>query len=191
MKHSFVPLLITSVIILTSLSDCDPDDGHDPYNPIFYTPISAEINGILYSDVYVKLYERTDFDDSGFLHNPSEVLFGMKYGNAYFKLEGRKVTSESGDTLFLSLCSQRDRAKFDLNSKHKLEASILRYDHKTKLLTNYDSTDGWIQFTTIGHSRVGGRFEFIIKDPKTDSVLFDINNGIFYLPINKTNIWID
>ena len=185
MKHSFAPLLMTSVIILTSLSDCDPDDGHNPYDPIFYTPISAEINGILYSDIYEGKYEVTDLDSNRCISTSPHAFYRINYDNKflYFDIRARKLTSESGDTLFLGLYSQTNNTGFALNSKYKLDAGFGWYDFETNLFSWYDSTDGWIQFTTIGRKRIGGRFEFIVKDPKTDSILFDINNGMFYLPL--------
>ena len=155
MKQSFIPFLIASFVILTSLSECQ-----NPFSADIDAPISAEINGELYSSPGHKamsIYEWAAYNGKGFF-------------------VARDLYSQSGKEASISLRVESDTLL--LNHKY----SDTRICFGTYEL---ECINGWIEFTglTYGyHHRVHGIFEFTVTNPETGEIDYYVTNGRFNLP---------
>ena len=68
-----------------------------------------------------------------------------------------------------------DTSSFSLNVKYKMKALV-----RTEA-TSRESSDGWILFTSIS-GRLDGRFECVVRDDRTNQIVYDVRNGCFSLP---------
>ena len=83
MKYSFIPLLAATVVILTSLSECNTEVD---------SPVSAKINGVLYSS--------PDHEDV------STYSWAQYTGKTF--LMAREIYSESGNRLHIKFMVEDD-----------------------------------------------------------------------------------
>jgi len=149
MKYCFVPLLTTIAIILTSLSECQ-----NPFSIMADSPISAEINGVLYSSpghLNRSVYEwptcaPTEFD-------LGRRIYYEDGGEVYFKIHIR-------DTLFIN---------------KKYTNAIIRFG------SYYVNHPGYVELTDINtkEQRARGKFEFNVKNPETGEIDYKVTNGKF------------
>jgi len=178
MKRSFIPLLLASVIILTSMSECDFKKSFSPYR-WEDSYVSAEVNG------------------ESYISTPGEVLHLSMFAPTV-----RLDESETGDDGFLFLLnreifSQEDtvyvRIKYEnsdnveLNRRYELPGES---DNNAKLsvassqnagLTSYydfNATDGYFMITEKQGGLFAGIFEFNAYCPELDKTV-SITNGTF------------
>ena len=160
MKFRFGFLFVTLCLTLMSVSECEPFDSR------IYCPISAEVNGVNYENDYVRPSEGVPY-----------ATFGSEGKNYYLNTSGRWLKSESGDSLMfrLKFNEEVDTSSFSLNVKYKMKALV-----RTGA-TSRESSDGWILFTSIS-GRLDGRFECVVRDDRTNEIVYDVRNGCFSLP---------
>lgn len=178
MKRSFIPLLLASLIILTSMSECDFKKSFSPYR-WEDSYVSAEVNG------------------ESYISTPGEVLHLSMFAPTV-----RLDESETGDDGFLFLLnreifSQEDtvyvRIRYEnfgnveLNRRYELPGES---DNSAKLsvaspqnvgLTSYydfDATDGYFMITEKQGGLFAGIFEFNAYCPELDETV-SVTNGTF------------
>ena len=154
--------------MLITFSGCTPE-YYDQVN--HYAPISAEINGVLYSDDYELQYGGDGYPVANFsvLRDQYHFHSGVRY-----------IMSDDGNTAIIAIASTMDTLGFKVNKKYGIRAS-LNIDMETGGSHFYESTNGWIEFTKL-EARIEGRFACKIHNPEDNSILYEVKNGKFDIP---------
>jgi len=148
MRLHLIPLTVSTVIILTSLSECQ-----NPFSTMADSPISAEINGVLYSSPGHKTMHPYSWPTC----TPTELslwrlLYSEDGGEAVIHIIIK-------DTLVIN--------KKYTNARFMLGGSYL------------EDNPGVVELTDIKEHRISGKFEFIAKNPETGEIDYKITNGKF------------
>ena len=168
----FLALAAAAFLLLTSMSDCKK------IIKLSFTeecPFSADLNGVTYSS-------KTDTYRNGRPDSQYRIDFE---DNKFSIFMTRVLNSNSGNAVDLYVYTEQDTL-FTLNHKYKINTGedsrgCISYS-KEKIRFDFESTDGWIEFTdydTKGYGNiayVSGRFEFnaVYRDS-----LISVTNGTF------------
>lgn len=167
MRYSFIPLLVASVVILTSLSDCKNIHNWRPY-----APISAEINGTEYS---------SDYHDH--IGSSEYARYGISSGEYRFDIL-RHLYSSKNDVVTLAYRFSADTLV--CNEKYNINNIILWTDWDGNRYYDIYGVDGHLEFTKIDtvKRQIAGKFEFIVS---TARQIYNIKKGMFDVPYLNFN----
>lgn len=150
MKRVLIPIVVTSLITITTFSGCNPFDWE-----MVHAPISAEINGVRY---YSEGFESSFFD-------PNFPKIKKEGNNFYRILVDRRLRSPNNDIADISIYVYADSFKVD--TLYTCNCYLGRHD----------KVEGKIYFSQI-HPRLIGGFEFTSIDPETKEP-YVVKNGKF------------
>ncbi len=175
MKYRFIPMLIASLILLTSMSECK--DGDVLFiNHTEYSPINAEIDGVLYTSGD---YTYLNWGGSPFELSKKENEFSFSFY--------RDIHSENHG-VYISISFSKSEP-FELNKKYDLGEGCgkIYYFRDGNERVSYPMIEGHIIFTECTGNEenyyiVSGTFEFTAKDSGNDRIV-KVTNGTF------ENLW--
>ena len=177
MKHRIIPLLISCFVILTSMSECQKGEIWF-LNYVDYSPINAELNGVLFTSGYYKY--------SGWCMSP--FCFTTDYETGFYFSFDRDIVS--GDDKALISLFMRETTPFELNRKYELgtektKGATVSFK-KNGVSYVFSSIEGYIVFTeckrgSAGHS-LSGYFEFTAVNEELGMTI-SVTNGTF------ENLW--
>ena len=170
MKRSFIPLLLASVIILTSMSECDKEN---------WERVNVKLNGVQYG-----------YSSMNFHHTGGKDFPVLQLTDDGFSFEiSRTLSSADGQTVQFQLSMDCDEP-FELYHPYPFEqqgnsqASLLVWvpDGENEFIGYHfsNTSDGYVEFTEYAgdHSNLFGRFEFTAVNSELDSTIY-VSDGIF------------
>ena len=172
MKHAIIPLFITCLVVLTSMSDCEK-------NNIFYRTddnyVSATIDGTIFESKPEKHPNSYPYYPHELVIYDSEFFFGT-----YRDLWAEKHTC----SLFLNAeCKE----SFELNKRYPLISlnndtpyNLSSYVEisRDEEFTLYNAISGWVEFTSWDNKKyLSGRFEMDCVNE--DNEIIEVRDGIF------------
>lgn len=159
-KTSFILMMLASVLILTSMSQCNRDN-----RLLRYSPVAAEIDGVLYYSGEYE-YDRIIIQDNPYSleHINRDSCFAMSID--------RRIFSDGGDGADLHI-SVDEKVPLEMHRKYPLgvEGGSMAY------IMDAASTGGYVLFTELKHEGVSGVFEFTAKDEA--GAVVRVTNGTF------------
>ena len=171
MKIHITPLLVSFFVILTSLSECDPEALIITTR---YAPVSAELNGVLFTS-----------DSVTYLWNSSAAdLF--KYEDSFTFGFNRDISSSDTSEVSIGIILFEE-TPFELNREYSLGTKDDEKYGQIRFFTDdggsyrFISSEGHIVFTKCsgtGPHSVSGYFEFTAVDSSNDSTII-VTNGTF------------
>lgn len=167
-NRSDMPLAMMAVVMLLAsvVSGCLPVIRPD--NRLRYSPVAAEVNGVLYSS--------GEFEYPSAEWHPS---FEFVYDEKRFAVTiERSIFSDVGEEAALYIHVSED-APFELNKKYLIEEDNRNYCS----INDIYSVDGYVLFTGLHDDSLSGIFEFTAVDEATGETI-EVRNGIF------ENLWI-
>lgn len=168
MKRSFIPLLLASVIILTSMSDCVKEEDRGL--------VSLDLDGRTYSRqepiFYFRelMYANFRLEETSFLFTISET-FPPYEGDEF-------------EHFILSLSLNEDEP-FELYRRYPLGEDnsgrislVVPTGVDSGTSVSFSSQDGYVEFTEYDGEELSGKFEFTAVNHETDSIVY-VTNGVF------------
>lgn len=177
MKFRVILIFATAVMTLTSMSQCcnSLNESLDNlFNPEFYCPIKANING-------------TDYASEEYMDRANEWFWFATFkisSDVYYLHTGvREVQAASGQTMYVSfeLDEEIKRSQLKLGERYrpKIYLSDYNYGHMPS------TTEGWITIESYKEN-LECKFECVVRDTLTNEVIYDVKDGYFSLPYHGT-----
>ena len=168
MKRSFIPLLLASVIILTSMSECDKEN---------WERVNVKLNGVQYG-----------YSSMNFHHTGGKDFPVLQLTDDGFSFEiSRTLSSADGQTVQFQLSMDCDEPfelyhPYPFNQQGNSQASLLVWvpDGENEFIGYHfsNTSDGYVEFTEYDEVCLSGRFEFTAVNSELDSVIY-VTSGTF------------
>lgn len=176
MRLRLIIMLATAVTTLTSMSQCTSSvkfwDGN-PFNPVYYCPIKANINGVDYASKEYMHLSDTDF-----------WLIDFKVRSDVYYLYTGKLTiaSPSGSKMYImfTLDEEIGRSQLKLGEKYRPKIYLGDYVYGDQPST----TEGWITIESYKEN-LECKFECVLRDTLTNEIIYDVKDGYFSLPYSN------
>ena len=180
MKHkSYIFLLLASVIVLTSMSECDKEN---------WERINAKLNGVLYS------HSSMNFHHTGGKDFPVLLLTDDGFS---FEIS-RTLSSTDGQRVDFQLSMDWDepfelnrRYPFDEqgNSQAALWVEMPDGENGSWVYCFSSTPGGYVEFTEYGgdYGDLFGRFEFTAMNSKLDSTIYVADGTFENLDVVRSN----
>lgn len=174
MKHAIIPLLITCLVVLTSMSDCEK-------NNLFYSTydnyVSATIDGTTFESKPEGYFSSHPYYPHSIEYTDPELFIFYSSRDLYSK--------EYSCLLWIRVVAPRP---LELHKRYPVNSII--YDgcklvshcyigmSQDGICSYYDAVSGWIEFTSWDDKKyLSGRFEMDCVNE--DNEIIEVRDGIF------------